>query len=214
MCLELYWSNLLGVAGPSAQKENSFGPQMANNCQFLAKNSVFLENNWVGGTPLSYFEVAELKKKGFLWSFWAQYLFSWYFCAYTIGYRYAGVQHCSVAPPHNRQKYSKIGRVQGFLIIWGKARMRGTPPSVFWGKRIPTKGQFLSKILYRQVHWCAALFCRTSPEQAKIPQNTPNFKVFDIFGQSRVGGPLPHFWAVETKRKRSFPAKIPFLLTF
>ena len=61
--------------------------------------------------------------------------------------------------------------------------MGRTPPSVFWGKRIPTKGQFLSKILYRQVHWCAALFCRTSPEQAKIPQNRPNFRVFDIFGQ-------------------------------
>ena len=61
--------------------------------------------------------------------------------------------------------------------------MGKTPPSVFWGKRIPTKGQFLSKILYRQVHWCAALFCRTSPEQAKIPQNRPNFRVFDIFGQ-------------------------------
>ena len=39
------------------------------------------------------------------------------FSAYTIGYRYAGVQHCSVAPPHNRQKYSKIGRVPGFLMV-------------------------------------------------------------------------------------------------
>ena len=61
--------------------------------------------------------------------------------------------------------------------------MGRTPPSVFWGKRVPTKGQFLSKILYRQVHWCAALFCRTSPEQAKIPQNRPNFRAFDIFGE-------------------------------
>ena len=59
MCLELYWSNLFGVAGPSAQKKNSFSPKMAKNCQFLAKNSVFLENNRVGGTPLSYFERAE-----------------------------------------------------------------------------------------------------------------------------------------------------------
>ena len=57
------------------------------------------------------------------------------------------------------------------------------PPSVFWGRRIPTKGQFLSKILFTQVHWCAALFCRTSPEQAQIPQKRPNFRVFDIFGQ-------------------------------
>ena len=90
---------------------------MAKNCQFLAKNSVFLENNRVGGTPLSYFGHAELKKKGFLWFFLVQNLFSWYFCAYTIGYRYADVQHCSVAPPHNKQKYSKIGRVPGFLMV-------------------------------------------------------------------------------------------------
>ena len=71
--------------------------------------------------------------------------------------------------------------------------MGRTPPSAFWGKRIPTKGQFLSKILYRQVHWCAALFCRTSPEQAKIPQNRPNFRVFDIFGQKpgRRNSPPP-----------------------
>ena len=83
----------------------------------LAKNSVFLENNRVGGTPLSYFKCAELKKKGFLWTFWVQNLSSWYFFAYTIGYRSAGVQHCSVAPPHNRQKYSKIGRVPGSLMV-------------------------------------------------------------------------------------------------
>ena len=61
--------------------------------------------------------------------------------------------------------------------------MGGTPPSIFWGRRIPTKEQFLSKILYRQVHWHAALFCRTSPKQAKIPKNRPNLKVFDIYGQ-------------------------------
>ena len=36
-------------------------------------------------------------------------------------------------------------------------------------QRIQKKLEFLSKILYRQVHWCAALFCRTSPEEAKIP---------------------------------------------
>ena len=110
-------NNLLGAARPSAQKKNSFCPKMAKNGQFLATNSVFLENNRVGGTPLSKFERAELRKKGFPWSFWVQNLFSWYFCAYTIGYRYAGLQHCSVAPPDNRQKYSKIGRVPGFLIV-------------------------------------------------------------------------------------------------
>ena len=69
-------------------------------------------------------------------------------------------------------------------MVWDKARVGGTPPSLFWGRRIQRKLEFLSKILYRQVHWCAALFCRTSPEQAKIPQNRPNFRVFDIFGHN------------------------------
>ena len=39
--LEFNWSNLSGVAGPPAQKKNSFCPKMAKNCQFFAKNSVF-----------------------------------------------------------------------------------------------------------------------------------------------------------------------------
>ena len=94
--------------------------------------------------------------------------------------------------------------------------MGRTPPSVFWGKRIPTKGQFLSKILYRQVHWCAALFCGTSPEQAKIPQNRPNFRVFDIFGP-RLGSrnPPPLFWGRRNQKSRKFfLAKICLLLTF
>ena len=54
--LELYWTNLLGVAGPPAQEKNSFRPKMAEKCQNFAENSVFLENNRVGGTPLSIFE--------------------------------------------------------------------------------------------------------------------------------------------------------------
>ena len=57
-------------------------------------------------------------------------------------------------------------------MVWEKARVGGTPTSLFWGKGIPRTGQFLSKFLYGQVNGCAALFCRTSQEQAKIPQNT------------------------------------------
>ena len=68
-------------------------------------------------------------------------------------------------------------------MVWEKARVGRNPPSVFWGQRIQRKLEFLSKMLYRQVHWCAALFCRTSLQQAKIPQNRPNFRVCDIFGQ-------------------------------
>ena len=35
-CLQLYWSNIWGVAGPPAQKKNQF-PKMAKNCQFFAE---------------------------------------------------------------------------------------------------------------------------------------------------------------------------------
>ena len=100
-------------------------------------------------------------------------------------------------------------------MVWEKARVGGTSPSVFWGKGIPRKGQFLSKILYRQVHWCAAVFCRTSPEQAEIYHNIGQISGFLIFlDKTRVGGPPPFFGAVEAKKNRSFGAKIPFLLNF
>ena len=79
-------------------------------------------------------------------------------------------------------------------MVWEKARVGGTPQSLFWGQREKRKFEFLPKILYRQVHWCAALFCKTSPEQAKIPQNRPNFKVFDIFGRNSGGRTPPLFW--------------------
>ena len=97
-------------------------------------------------------------------------------------------------------------------MVWEKARVGGTPPSLFWGQRIQRKLEFLSKILYRQVHWCAALFCRTSPEEAKIPQNRPNFRVFDIFGKFWVGGPPPLFWGRRNQKNRSFPAKKPLFV--
>ena len=66
--------------------------------------------------------------KGYFWSFWVQNLFSWFFRAYTILYRYTGVQHCSAAPPQSRQKYSKIGPIPRFLMVWEKARVGGNPP--------------------------------------------------------------------------------------
>ena len=72
-------------------------------------------------------------------------------------------------------------------MVWEKARVGGTPPSLFWGQRIQRKLEFLSKILYRQVHWCAALFCCTTPEQTKILQKRPNSRVFDGSGESSGG---------------------------
>ena len=157
-----------------------------------------------------------IKTKGYLWSFWVQNLMSWFFGAYTILYRYTGVQHCCAAPPESRQKYSKIGRIPGFLMVWEKAGVGGTPPSLFRGQRIQRKLEFLSKILFRQVHWCAALFCRTSPEQAKIPQNRPNSRVFDIFGRNSRRRTPPYFGAVETKKIGHFSRKPLFadLLNF
>ena len=100
-------------------------------------------------------------------------------------------------------------------MVWEKARVGGTPQSLFWGQRIQRKFEFLSKILYRQAHWCAALFCRTSPEEAKIPENRPTFRVFDIFGQI-LGRrtPPPYFGAVETKKIGHSPRKNPFLSRF
>ena len=99
-------------------------------------------------------------------------------------------------------------------MVWGKALVGGTPPSLFWGQRIQRKLEFLSKVLYRQVHWCAALFCRTIPDQAKIPQNR-QISMFLIFlDKIRVGGPPPYFGAVETKKNvisREKPLFVDFL---
>ena len=51
--------------------------------------------------------------------------------------------------------------------------------------------------------------------QAKIPQNRPNFRVFDIFGQSSGRRtPPPYFGAVETKRIGHFLRKTPFCRRF
>ena len=100
-------------------------------------------------------------------------------------------------------------------MVWEKARVGGTTPSLFRGQRIQRKLEFLSKILHRQVHWCAALFCRTSPEQAKIPQNRPKFRVFDILGQkSGRRTPAPLFWGLRNQTNRFFPAKKSFLSIF
>ena len=90
-------------------------------------------------------------------------------------------------------------------MVWEKGRMGGTHPSLFLGWRIQTQGEFLAKILYRQVHWCAALFCTTSPEQAKIPHNRPNFSVLDISGRAWVRGAPAHYTgAVQTKQTGHF----------
>ena len=99
-------------------------------------------------------------------------------------------------------------------MVWEKAWVGETPPSLFWGQRIQRKLECLSKILYRQVHWCAALFCRTSPEEAKIPQNRPNLRVFDIFRHNSGRTTPPLFWGSRNQKNRSITAKNPFLLTF
>ena len=125
------------------------------------------------------------------------------------------MQHCSAAPPQSKQKYFKIVQIPGFLMVWENAWVGGMPQCLFWGQRIQRKLEFLSKILYRQVHWCAALFCRTSPVQAKIPQNRPDFRVFDISGQIwGMRTPPPYSGAVETRKKGGFPRKTTFCRLF
>ena len=54
-----YWV----LQGRQQRKKTVLVQRWLNFPHFWAKNSVFLENNWVGGTPLSYVEGAELKKK-------------------------------------------------------------------------------------------------------------------------------------------------------
>ena len=73
---------------------------MAENFQFLAKNSVLLENNRVGGTPLWYFEHAELKEKGFPLVFLgAKPLFMVFLCLYyRIQVRWCAALFCSTTP--------------------------------------------------------------------------------------------------------------------
>ena len=64
--------------------------------------------------------------------------------------------------------------------------------SNFFGYK--TYVHFFSCIYYTiQVHWCAALFCCTTPEQTKILQNRPSPRVFDGLGESSGGRnpPIP-----------------------
>ena len=89
--------------------------------------------------------------------------------------------------------------------------MGRTPPSVFWGKRIPTKGQFPSKILYRQVH--CVQHCSAGPAQSrqKYPKigQISGFLIF--LDKSRPGGtPPPYFGAVEIKKVGHFSPKSAF----
>ena len=60
-----------------------------------------------------------------------------------------------------------------------------------------------------QVHWCAALFCCTTPEQTKILQNRPNSRVFDGLGESSGGRnpPIPILGARESKENWNFCRK-------
>ena len=128
----------------------------------------------------------------------------------------AGTLVCSTPlqyHPRADKNTPKKDGMEGYCMVWEKPRVGGTPPSLFWGQRVQGKGEVLAQIIYRQVRWCAALFCSTSPEQAKIAQNMSNFRVCDIFGQHSVKRtPLTYFEAVEGKTNRSVPAKNLLLL--
>ena len=57
-----------------------------------------------------------------------------------------------------------------------------------------------------QVHWCAALFCCTTPERTKILQNRRSSRVFDGLGE-RSETPHPYFGAKESKENWNFCRK-------
>ena len=81
-----------------------------------------------------------------------------------------------------------------------------------WGCIIDEKGFFWSFWVqnlcswffrpYRQVHWCAALLCSTTPEQTNILQNRLNSRVFDGSGESWGGrNPLVPILGPENPKK-------------
>ena len=124
-----YWV----LQGRQHRKKTVFVQKWPKNYQYLAKNSVFLENNRVGGTPLSYFERAELKKKGFLWSFRVQNLFSWYFC----DVRWCAALFCSTTPEQTTVLQNRPSS-RDFDGLRESSDGR-SPPICIWGQENPNK---------------------------------------------------------------------------
>ena len=56
--------------------------------------------------------------------------------------------------------------------------------------------------------------CSAGPalRRQKIPQNRPNFRVFDIFEQTLGRRTPPLFWGRRNQKNRSFPAKKPLFV--
>ena len=95
------------------------------------------------------------------------------------------------------------GRRNPHLLFWGCIGQR---KGSFWSFWVPNLVSWVFRA-YRQVHWCAALFCSTTPEQTKIPKSRLNSRVSDGLGESLSGrNPPPHayFEARESKEKGNF----------
>ena len=180
MCLELYWSNLLGVARPPAQKKQPLSKKWPKMSNFGRKQCIVGEQSGTRNPPLNFWGCI-VKKKGFFWSFWVQNLFSWFFCAYTIVYSYTGEQHCSAATPQSRQKYSKIGRIPGFLMVWEKGE---TPYPYFGARESQEEGNICQKSSIGK--YTGVQHCSAGPAQRRqeYPKNRPNFRAVDICGHN------------------------------
>ena len=98
----------------------------------------------------------------------------------------------------------KIRQNMPNLRVFNKFRVqsgRRNPPLLFgrcgFSKKrlflvfLGIKTCFMSIRAYRQVLWCAALFCSTTPEQTQIPQNRANSRVFDGLRESSGGRKRP-----------------------
>ena len=131
-------------------------------------------------------------------------------CCYTIQVHWCAALFCCTTPEQTKILQNALNS-----RVFDGLGESSEPPHPYFGARESKENWNLSKVLYRQVHWCAALFFRTSPEQAKIPQNRPNVRVFDICGHnSGRRTPPPLIWGCRNQKNRSFLAKNPFLSTF
>ena len=164
---------------------------MAKNCHFLPKIVFFLAGVVSCRDPYPILNVADPLKR--VWN-----------CIGASYWVLQGRHHKKKQPSSkNGRKMPSFRRKQ---CTFGEQSGRRNPPLLFWGciierKRCPlvflgTKPIFMVFLcLYYtiQVHWCAALFCSTTPQQTKILQNRPNSRVFDGLGESSGGRnpPIP-----------------------
>ena len=181
---------------------------MAKNFQFFAENSVLLAGVVSCRAPYRILRVPNRLKC--VWN--------------NIGATYwvlPGRQHRkNQLSSKDGQKMPNFGRKQ---CIFGEQSGRRNPPLLLWGCLIKTNRfplvlsgtkpifmVFLCLYYTIQVHWCAAPFCSTTPEQTKILQNRPNSRGFDGFGECSGGrNPPILFLGHKSPKKRAISVENP-----